>query len=92
MLREFEGGLFVKEQTLLTSSQRKSIAENYRKIEQIREFIGTIVEVPPIKSRSRRVRGELVGWKFNEEGGVDYVLRLFETDECIFVSQDDFTW
>ncbi len=80
----------MKEQTLLTSSQRKSIAENYRAIEQIREFIGTVIEVPPSKNRSRRVRGELVGWKFNEAGGVDYVIRLFENDECVFVSEAEF--
>ncbi len=80
-----------KEQTLLTSLQRKSIAANYRDIEEIREFIGTVVEVGPKDPHNSGKKGELIGWKFNEDGGIDYVIRIFETDECIFVSKDEFT-
>ena len=78
------------EMTLLTSSQRKSIAKNYRDIEEIRELIGLTVEVAPRAKLNSGEKGTIIGWKFNEAGGVDYVIRLFRDDQCICVSLDEF--
>ena len=76
--------------TLLTSSQRKQIANNNREIEQIRELIGFTVKVGPQAKRNKKEKGLLIGWSFNESGGVDYVIRLYKDDECICVSKEDF--
>ena len=75
--------------TLFTSPQRKSIADNYRKIEQIREIIGLNVKVSPKANLKNIETGVIIGWRFNENEGVDYVIKLFENDQCVLISEED---
>ena len=81
----------MKKQTLLTSSQRRSIAQDYRDIEEIRTLIGLTVEVGKEETHCTGERGQIIGWRFNENGGIDYVIRLYRTDECVCVSMENFT-
>ena len=77
-------------QTLLTSEQRRKLAQNNRKIQQIRELIGTTIEVGPGETSHKGEKGELIGWRFNHKGEIEYVIRLYSNDNCILITEENF--
>ena len=83
MYENFEGS-YIMEQTLLTSAQRRKLAENNRKIQLVRELIGTKVQV------NNGEMGELIGWRFNSDAEFEYVIRLWADDRCELISEKDF--
>ena len=78
------------EQTLLTSEQRRKLASNNRKIQQIRQLIGVTVQIGPQEKSYKGEQGELIGWRFNNKAELEYVIRLFANDQCIFISEEKF--
>ena len=77
-------------QTLLTSAQRQKLAANNRKIQLIRELIDTTVEIGPGESLHKGEKGELIGWRFNKNAELEYVIRLHSNDQCILITEEDF--
>ena len=74
-------------QTLMTSAQRSKLAENNRKIQVIRGLIGCTVQ---IGQKETSHQGELIGWRFNQNAEIEYVIRFFADDRCLLISEEDF--
>ena len=77
-------------QTLLTSEQRRKLASNNRKIQQIRELIDTTVEIGPGEPLYKGEKAELIGWRFNRQCELEYVIRLYSNDQCILITEEEF--
>lgn len=77
-------------QTLLTSEQRRKLASNNRKVQQIRELIGTTIEVGPGETSHNGEKAELIGWRFNSKAEIEYVIRYYSNDQCILITEEDF--
>ena len=35
-------------------------------------------------------KGELIGWRFNHKGEIEYVIRLYSNDNCILITEENF--
>ncbi len=77
-------------QDLMTSGQRRIAAENNRKVAEARQFIGTEVQIGKNEKLHAGEHGEIVGWRFNRDGVLEYAIILFSSDKCILISKEDF--
>ena len=75
---------------LLTSAQRRKLADNNRKIQEIRELVGATVQIGPKEELLKGKQGELIGWRFNKNAEIEYAIRLFADDQCLLISEKEF--
>lgn len=77
-------------QTLLTSEQRRKLASNNRKVQLVRELIGKTIKVGAGEKTYAGQKAELIGWRFNCKGEIEYVIRLYSNDNCILITEEEF--